>query len=292
MLLATFTTMRSFSFWIKGFDAETVTFCIWDDGLDLSELQRNSLSGHAIGIALWGCVLGSLVAGPIASYLGRKAGMLVAAALFFISSVLSGYPEFGFAPTGAMGVDALTPFMVYRFIGGVAIGMASLISPMYIAEVAPPRLRGLLVSFQQIAIVVGIVLVYYVNMRIAAAGSGNDAWVLSTGWRYMLVSCAVPAALFFLAALLMPDSPRWYLQRGRRQEARALLHRLNDPVTAELTYAEIKSSISERQNDRLLSYGFGVLVIGILLSVFQQFVGINAVCGGRLLRRSIAPLAR
>ncbi|MEM9965624.1 MAG: D-xylose transporter XylE [Asticcacaulis sp.] len=241
---------------------------------DMSEMARNSLSGTAIGIALWGCVAGSLLAGPLATAIGRKAGMLIAAFLFFASSILSGYPELGLAPIGGMGVDGLTPFMIYRFFGGVAIGMASLISPLYIAEIAPAKHRGLLVTFQQIAIVSGMLLVYFVNMKIAQ--QGTDEWILATGWRWMLASAAVPATLFFVAALTMPDTPRWYVLKGKNDKAEKLLNQLNGPEAAQETMREIKGSLTQHSG-KLFSFGAAVIVVGVLLSVFQQFVGINAV---------------
>jgi SP family xylose:H+ symportor-like MFS transporter len=243
---------------------------------DLSELQRNALSGSAVGIALWGCVLGSLIAGLLSTSIGRRGGMLVAAAIFFVSSILSGFPETGLAPLGGLGAEALTPFMVYRFLGGVAIGMASLISPMYIAEISPAKFRGLFVTFQQIAIVVGIDLVYFVNLQIARWGHGNDIWLLSLGWRYMLASCAIPAALFFGAGLLMSDTPRWYAMKGRAEKAKTLLKALNEPEDADQIYSEIEESLTAHSG-KVLSFGWPILFVGIGLSVFQQFVGINAV---------------
>ncbi|MFT4074095.1 MAG: sugar porter family MFS transporter [Asticcacaulis sp.] len=241
---------------------------------ELSELARNAMTGNAVGIALWGCFLGSLIAGPLATAIGRRSGMMIAAVLFFISSILAGYPEFGIGQIGGMGPDALTPFMIYRFLGGCAIGMASLISPLYIAEIAPASQRGLLVTFQQIAIVGGMLLVYFVNLKIGEMG--DDAWVLATGWRHMLASCAIPAALFFLAAFFMPDTPRWYVMKGREEKAMKLLTSLDGPEVAKDTLAEIKASLSEHSG-KLFSFGAGVIVVGVLLSVFQQFVGINAV---------------
>ncbi len=241
---------------------------------ELSELARNAMTGNAVGIALWGCFLGSLIAGPLATAIGRRTGMMIAAVLFFISSIMAGYPELGLGAIGGMGPDALTPFMVYRFLGGVAIGMASLISPLYIAEIAPARQRGLLVTFQQIAIVGGMLLVYFVNLKIGEMG--DDAWVLATGWRHMLASCAIPAGLFFLAAFLMPDTPRWYVMKGHEEKAMKLLTSLDGPEVAQNTMAEIKASLQEHSG-KLFSFGAGVIVVGVLLSVFQQFVGINAV---------------
>ncbi|WAC49868.1 D-xylose transporter XylE [Asticcacaulis sp. SL142] len=240
------------------------------------ETQKNFFHGLAVGIALLGCVIGSAIAGPLATKFGRRVGMMIAAALFFVSSIMSGFPETFIAPMGTLGVDTLWPYMIYRVFGGIAIGMASLISPMYIAEIAPAKHRGLLVSLQQIAIVVGITLVYFVNMKIAEAGNGDDTWIHALGWRYMLASCAIPAALFLTAAFLMPDTPRWYMMKGHEAKAEKLLHELNDPDTAKATMVEIRGSLVNHSG-KLFSFGAGVLVVGILLSVFQQVVGINAV---------------
>ncbi|MBP2159453.1 MULTISPECIES: sugar porter family MFS transporter [Asticcacaulis] len=255
---------------------ESIKHNFIDPRTALTELERNNLFGWATGMALLGCVVGSLIAGPLATALGRRVGMLVAAFLFFVSSILSGYPELGLAPIGGMGVDALNPFMVYRFIGGVAIGMASLISPLYIAEIAPAKQRGLLVTFQQLAIVGGILLVAVVNLYIQRMGGGDESWLHATGWRYMLASCALPAALFFLAAFMMPDTPRWYVIKGHEEKARKVLLSLNDAQETEATITEIKGTLTEHSG-KLFSFGAGVIIVGILLSVFQQFVGINAV---------------
>lgn len=130
---------------------------------DWSVDYQNTVHGFAVGIALLGCVIGSAIAGPLATALGRRAGMLIAAGLFFVSSLLSAYPETFIAPVGQLGVEGIWPFMIYRMFGGVAIGMASLISPMYISEISPAKQRGLFVSLEQIAIVVGITLVYFVR---------------------------------------------------------------------------------------------------------------------------------
>ncbi len=201
---------------------------------------------------------------------------MIAAVIFFVSSILSGYPETGLAPVGGMGVEALNPFMIYRFFGGIAIGMASLISPMYIGEIAPAKSRGMLVTFQQLAIVGGILLVAIVNLYISRMSGGNDTWIDNTGWRYMLASCALPAGLFFLAAFLMPDTPRWYVMKGHDEKALKLLTSLDGEAEATTTMAEIKDSLNQHSG-KLFSFGFGVILIGIMLSVFQQFVGINAV---------------
>ncbi|MDI7775709.1 sugar porter family MFS transporter [Asticcacaulis sp. EMRT-3] len=255
---------------------ESIKHNFIDPRTALDELQRNNLFGWATGIALLGCVVGSAIAGPLATKIGRRGGMMIAALLFFASSLLSAYPETALAPIGHMGVDALTPFMVYRFLGGIAIGMASLISPMYIGEIAPAKSRGMLVTFQQLAIVGGILLVAIVNLYISRAGGGSDTWIDAVGWRYMLASCALPAGLFFLAAFFMPDTPRWYVMNGHEEKAMKLLTSLDGIDDATATMAEIKGSLNQHSG-KLFSFGVGIVVIGIFLSIFQQFVGINAV---------------
>ncbi len=240
------------------------------------ETKQNFFHGLAVGIALLGCAIGAAIAGPLATKFGRRAGMMVAAVLFFVSSIMSGFPELLVGKVGEMGPDALWPFMVYRTFGGCAIGMASLISPMYIAEIAPAKQRGFLVALQQIAIVGGITLVYFVNLLIAQQHPNDDTWLHATGWRYMLASCAIPATLFFVAALMMPDTPRWYVMKGHDDKARKLLTSLDGEDVAASSMAEIKDSLTQHSG-KLFSFGAGVILVGILLSVFQQVVGINAV---------------
>lgn len=173
-----------------------------------------------------------------------------------------------------MGTAALMPFIFYRILGGIGVGLASMLAPMYIAEIAPPADRGRLVTLQQIAIVVGITLVYFVNWAIASLG--DEAWVLSTGWRWMMASEAMPAILFLLLLLLIPDSPRWLVLKGRKSRALAVLRRICDEAAAQATLAEIEATLVERTRP-LLSFGGKVIFVGIMMSVFQQFIGVNAV---------------
>jgi len=173
-----------------------------------------------------------------------------------------------------MGPNALVPFIVYRIMAGVGVGLASMLSPLYIAEIAPPAQRGRLVTYQQIAIVFGMVVVYFVNWAIAA--QGDDAWVLSTGWRYMLASCAVPAGLFLLLLLAVPETPRWLVMRGRTDEAHQVLRRLTSDSEARVVLSDIEGSL-KATTGRLFAFGGLVIFVGIMLSVFQQLVGINAV---------------
>ncbi len=244
------------------------------DPRGLAEGARNSLSGFAISCALLGCVIGAALAGPISTSLGRRGGLLIAGFLFFISSLGSAFPEFIWGAFGFSGVNALPVFIGYRIIGGVAIGMASMLAPMYIAEIAPPASRGLFVTLQQIAIVGGINLVYLINAVIQ--GAGNHDWLLTTGWRYMLASAAIPAVLLMFFMLLVPETPRFLVLKNRDGEALNLLKRLVGEEAALPTLKDIEKSLVEHTRP-LLSFGGLVLFVGIMMSVFQQVIGINAV---------------
>lgn len=244
------------------------------DPLGLSETAAGSLSGWTISCALLGCVIGAGLAGPISQRIGRRGGLLVAAVLFLLSAMGSAYPEFGLGPVGSMGPDALTPFILYRILGGIGVGIASMLSPLYIAEIAPPAQRGRLVTYQQVAIVAGMTLVYFVNWAIAA--QGDDSWVLSTGWRYMLFSGAIPAVLFLVLLLLVPETPRWLVMKGRSDQARAVLLRLSNEAEAQSVLRDIEASLTATSG-KLFAFGGLVVFVGIMLSVFQQFIGINAV---------------
>ncbi|HEY2035286.1 MAG TPA: D-xylose transporter XylE [Rhizomicrobium sp.] len=242
--------------------------------IHLSETAKNALSGWTVSSALLGCIVGAAAAGWIARALGRRGGLILAAIFFFLSAIGSAVPEVGFGPIGGMGPHALPAFIAYRILCGVGIGIASMLSPLYIAEIAPSRIRGRLVSYNQMAIVTGILLVYFVNWAIAA--QGDTAWLRTTGWRFMLGSEVVPATFFLLLLRFVPDTPRWLVIKGRAEEAKAILLRLTTVSEAEVTYREIEVSLAQTSG-KLFSFGAGVVVIGILLSAFQQLVGINAV---------------
>jgi SP family xylose:H+ symportor-like MFS transporter len=221
-----------------------------------------------------GCIIGAALAGGVSTAIGRKGGLLVAAGLFLLGSVGSAVPEWGFGVIGQMGPQALPQFIFYRILGGVGVGVASMLSPLYIAEISPSAIRGRLVSFNQLAIVMGILFVYFVNWYIASLG--NDVWLKSTGWRWMLASEAIPSVVFFALLALVPDTPRWLVLRGRNDEALAQLRRVTDDADARVILGDIQRTLVVRSG-RLLSFGPTVIVVGILISVFQQFVGINAV---------------
>ena len=242
--------------------------------LGLSETARSSLSGWTISSALVGCIIGAVVAGWVSTSLGRRGGLIIAALLFLLGSVGSAVPELGLGPIGHMGPDALWPFIFYRILGGVGVGVASMLSPLYIAEISPSAIRGRLVSFNQLAIVGGMLIVYFVNWYIAA--QGDDAWLKATGWRLMLASEAVPAVIFLALLMFVPDTPRWFVMRGQSDRALAELRRVTDEADARSIVAEIERTLVVRTAP-LFSFGTAVIAVGILLSVFQQLVGINAV---------------
>lgn len=242
--------------------------------------------------ALIGCIIGSAISGYIASNFGRKKTLFVAGILFFLSALGSYNPEFIFFPHGAPSYTLLVAFNFYRVLGGVGVGLASAICPMYIAEIAPSNIRGTLVSWNQFAIIFGQLVVYFVNFMILGTNANpiieameginrilnpaEAAWTIETGWRLMFVSEAVPAGLFSLLVLLVPETPRYLAMCGKDEKALSVLSRINGLAQARTILAEIKAT-AEEKTERLFTYGWMVIFIGIMLSVFQQAVGINAV---------------
>jgi len=243
--------------------------------LGLAETARNTLSGLTVSSALAGCVLGSALAGRLADRYGRRNGLIVAALLFLVSAVGSPLPEAGLAPLGTTDLRALVAFNIYRVLCGAGIGIASMLSPLYIAEIAPKERRGRLVSLYQLAIVVGIVGVYFVNWLIAR--SGDAAWLDRIGWRLMLGSEALPALVFLALLAKVPDTPRWLMLRGREDDARRVLGRVAAPEQVPDIIDEIRTSLAGQPGQGLLAFGWPVLAVGLGLSIFQQSVGINAV---------------
>ena len=236
----------------------------------------NSLiHGATVSSALIGCIIGGVISGVFSNRFGRRKTLLIAAVLFFVSALGSGFPEFIFFSKGHPSIGLLLTFNFYRIIGGVGVGLASAVSPMYISEIAPADIRGRLVSFNQFAIIFGMLVVYFVNWGIAF-GQSID-WINDVGWRYMFASEAIPAALFGMLLFLVPETPRYLVLSNRDEKARSVLSRINaDKLRAEAIFSEIKQSIGRTtERSRIFSYGKIVILIGILLSVFQQFVGIN-----------------
>lgn len=244
--------------------------------------------GFTCASALVGCIIGSAISGYLASNWGRKKSLFFAGVMFFISALGSMEPEFLIFEHGVPNFELLVAFNIYRIIGGVGVGLASAICPMYIAEVAPSNIRGTLVSWNQFAIIFGQLVVYFVNFIILGENANpvieamkvlnadEAAWTISTGWRYMFGSEAVPAGLFTLLICLVPETPRYLVMAGRDDKALAILQRINGATVGSEILHEIKTTITEK-TERLFTYGVMVIFIGIMLSVFQQAVGINAV---------------
>ncbi len=236
----------------------------------------NSLLGFVVSSALIGCILGGLIGGWVSTRIGRKRGLIIAALFFLVSALGAAAPEFPFAPIGHGGPAYMANFVFYRILGGIGVGLASMLSPMYIAEIAPPKVRGNLVAWNQFAIIFGMLVIYFVNFGISKVGSG-DAWLNAIGWRYMFLSGTIPAGLFLLLLLFVPETPRYLMLKGDEAGARAVLDKLVTPQEAEKEMGEIRASFREHHSGKLFSYGALLVFVGVMLSVMQQFVGINVV---------------
>ena len=238
--------------------------------------DANSLWGIVSSSALIGCIIGGCIGGWVSTNIGRKRGLVIAATLFLVSSIGAAAPEFPFAPVGHGGPDYMWNFVFYRILCGIGVGLASMLSPMYIAEIAPARIRGNLVAWNQFAIIFGMLVIYFVNYGISKAGSG-DEWLNTIGWRYMFLSGAIPAALFLLLLLFVPETPRYLMLKGDEAGARAVLAKIGSVEEGEREITEIRASLSEHHSGKLFSFGAMLIFIGVMLSVFQQFIGINVV---------------
>jgi len=239
----------------------------------------NFLHGITSSSALLGCIIGSALSGLAATRLGRKKSLFVAGVCFFLSALGSYYPEFAFFEKGEPSLHLLIAFNLYRVLGGIGVGMASAICPMYIAEISPANKRGALVSWNQFAIIFGQLVVYFVNYLIIRSHANDPAilaWTASVGWRVMFVSECVPAGLFMILILFVPETPRYLTMIGKDEQALKVLARINGESAAQTILAEIKGTVEEKK-EKLLAYGLLVIFVGIMLSVFQQIVGINAV---------------
>ncbi len=247
--------------------------------------------GFTSASALIGCIIGSALSGLLATRLGRKKSLIIAGLLFFISALGSMDPEFLFFEYGKPTYSLLIMFNIYRVIGGIGVGLASAICPMYIGEVAPSNIRGMLVSWNQFAIIFGQLVVYFVNFFILGEhiqpvveemGKGIAAitpaaqWTVTTGWRYMFGSEAVPAGLFALLICFVPETPRYLVSIGKDSKALAILSKINGAAKAKQILQDIKDTMVVK-TERLMTYGALCIFVGIMLSVFQQAVGINAV---------------
>src|SRR5512136_607678 len=237
-------------------------------------LTSPSEIGWAMSSALVGCLVGALVSGALSDRFGRKKLLILAAFLFTGTGILTALaPNFAF-------------FVATRLLGGIAIGLASNLSPMYIAEISPAGMRGRFVSVNQLTIVIGILAAQLANWLIAepvpagaAAAEILASWNGQVGWRWMFGAEAVPAFLFFLLMFAVPESPRWLVKNGRGREAERILTKVGGPGFAERALREIRETLAavDVQKVRfrsLLAPGLSkVLVIGVILAVYQQWCG-------------------
>lgn len=262
--------------------------------LQATDFQYNKiLHGITSSSALIGCVLGGAVSGFFASRYGRRDSLRFASVLFFLSALGSYNPEFLFFPKGEPSYELLLAFNFYRVLGGIGVGLASAIVPMYIAEIAPSQMRGTLVSCNQFAIIFGMLVVYFVNFLIIGGHTNpiidkdlvtgvlsvnpqSDPWTIARGWRLMFGSEAFVAALFGLLLFIVPRTPRYLVLIGQNEEALSILIKINGDKKGREILSDIEATSTEK-TEKLLAYGATVIVIGILLSVFQQAIGINAV---------------
>ena len=229
--------------------------------------------GVTVSSALFGCIIGGLISGWCSSRLGRKNSLFVAAVLFFVAAWGTAYPDFLFFEQGKGTMGVLLAFNFFRILGGIGVGLASAVCPMYIGEIAPAEIRGRLVSFNQFAIIFGMLVVYFVNWGIA--NGQTDEWIHAIGWRYMFLSLAIPAALFALLLFFVPETPRYLSLIKQDDKAFIVLEKINGKERAAKIMEEIKGTITGAVKSKITSYGLRVLVIGILICVFQQFIGIN-----------------
>lgn len=240
-------------------------------------LVEASQQGWAMSSALVGCLIGALVSASASDRFGRKRLLVFSAVLFTISSIGTGM------------ANTLNVFVLWRIIGGIGIGVASTLSPLYIAEVSPASVRGKLVSINQFTVVIGILAAQIVNLLIADKVPADatadfilNSWNGQTGWRHMFYACAAPALVFVITSLLIPESPRWLAKAGRAKEARSILERIFGTAKADSVLREIESTLKVHtekvQWGQLLEKRtLPILVIGIVLAVFQQWCGINVI---------------
>ena len=229
------------------------------------------MKGWASGCVLIGCAAGVLLVGPVSDRFGRKPAMLLAALMFLLSAIGTSVPP------------DIGTFILFRFLGGVGIGIASISTPMYIAEITPARIRGRMIAVNQIAIVGGIAATSFINYAIAhsrgdPASPAVQAWLTQTGWRWMFASGIAPALVFGLLLLPIPESPRWLAERGRSDQAKGILARVAGSPFAETEFASIRAALALEKGTwaELFSPALRLpLLLGIALAILQQITGIN-----------------
>lgn len=275
LYLAVVSTVAALGGFLFGFDTAVISGCVGflEDQFALTAWTK----GYVVSSALIGCICGAAVAGWLSDRFGRRRVLMLAATLFIVSAV------------GCMVPRDVPTLIVARWIGGLGVGIASMLSPLYISEISPAGVRGALVAMYQLAITVGILVAYFSNAAIVAlgqsggelAGNGTLNWiVVAEPWRAMFGTEAIPAAAFFLLLFTVPESPRWLFQRGDEEKARRILTRVSGSAEAEREIVEIRDALSQEQGtlSELLTPAYrGALLIGILLPLFSQVSGINAI---------------
>ena len=292
-------------------------FFIDPQGLPLA--QANALEGFVVSSALIGCIIGACLAGWLSQKFGRKPSLMIAAVLFLLSAIRSAWPEIFWGMPGDGDYHFINHFIYYRISGGVGVGIASMLSPMYIAEIAPANRRGTLVSLNQFAIILGMLIIYFVNYNIAQRGDAE--WLHTIGWRQMFASEIIPAGMFLVALFFVPETPRYLVMRGCEEKALKVLRKTAGD-DAEKEMSSIRESLSEKAPSMrpyyrsilswvvvflilfvilklckvnsafgialvcsflvalinpIRSYGFTIVIVGVLLASLQQFIGINVV---------------
>ena len=267
ILISVIATIGGFLF---GFDSGVINGTI--DGLRAEFGESDWAINFSVASMLIGCAVGAMIAGRTADMFGRRGVLIVAAVFFFISAWGSG------VATGAV------EFIIYRILGGLAVGAASVLAPAYISEITPANIRGRLSSIQQVAIIVGLTAAFMSNYVLAgtAGSSTSEFWMGFEAWRWMFWVEMIPAAIFFFALFAIPESPRFLVIKDRDQQARSVLSRLFGESASNVKMGEIKNSIATDHKPRLADlFDNGkirpIVWVGIGLAVFQQLVGINVV---------------
>jgi len=248
--------------------AESSLQVYFTDSLHLSSMVH----GITVSSALIGCIIGGILSGYFSTKFGRKYTLIISAVLFLLSALGSAFPEFLFFTKGEPSISLLITFNIYRIIGGIGVGLASAVSPMYIGEIAPAHIRGRLVSLNQFAIILGMLVVYFVNWNIAKGQTIE--WINDIGWRYMFLSECIPAILFLILLFTVPETPRYLVSIKQDEKEIKTLSKIYNETMVKATMFEIKNSFDAKKGS-LFSFGKTIIVIGVLLSIFQQFVGIN-----------------
>ncbi len=232
--------------------------------VQLKFILSPAMKGFAASSALLACIFGAAFAGTLSDRFGRKKVLIFSAVFFLISAIGTALPQ------------NLTQFIIFRFIGGLGVGAASMTSPMYIAEISPANIRGRMVSVNQFAIVTGMLLVYFINYYIA--GLGDQAWNIETGWRWMFGSEALPAILLLTLLFFVPESPRWLTRKDQKSKAIEILSKVGGREYAKKEMQMIEETLSHESSSMSQLFKPGmrvVLVIGVVLAVLQQVTGIN-----------------